>query len=149
MQLNNKVGLIKGIFILSALYRKPHGSPFQQTLLMGSTDEFNPKAASFDINALRLGTTGIDNHSIHAGESQSQIEPDNLLAPLFFESNIPESVPNVELFRVSVSPCPLQRARYEDECSKGNRFIFVPYDGILTIKVSSHYSNIYIYHLCL
>ncbi|CAF1231486.1 unnamed protein product [Rotaria sp. Silwood1] len=36
---------------------------------------------------------------------------------------------------ISVAPCPYQRARYEDECSKANRYIFVPWNGILTLII--------------
>ncbi|CAF4903134.1 unnamed protein product, partial [Rotaria sp. Silwood1] len=36
---------------------------------------------------------------------------------------------------ISVALCPYQRARYEEEGSKGNRHIFVPWDGILTLII--------------
>ncbi|CAF3925558.1 unnamed protein product [Rotaria sp. Silwood1] len=53
----------------------------------------------------------------------------------FHESGQLVSVPNVKPMVVSVAPCPYQRAQYEDECSKGNRHIFVPWDGILTLII--------------
>ncbi|CAF4049787.1 unnamed protein product [Rotaria sp. Silwood2] len=117
--------------VLSALNQNPHGSSLEQQLLIRQTDETGQINYSLTIDQISLGSTEIEEKPTN-GKKLIQDIPST---PAFLESGHSALISNGESIEVSVPPCPYQRARYEHECLDANRYIFVPWNKMLTITI--------------